>query len=120
MMDERGSIENPKNYDTVYTKYEVDTLPKIEGGIDGFYERVRENRPPEDLFDPKEWKAIIFLIVSPEGEPTNVTVREAAYPAIGESVRSIVLNSSFIPGRLNGEAVPVALQLTVEITTTGT
>ena len=111
MMDERSSVENRRNYSTVYAEDQVDVPPEIEGGMDGFYERILDNRPPRELIEEQEGHTIVFLIVSPQGEPTNVAVQEATFPAIGESVRSVVLNSSFTPGRYEDEPVPVAITL---------
>ena len=115
MMEARPTTMNPTNYDTVYPEDQVDMPPEIEGGMDAFYERALENRPPEDLIKAKEGETTIFLIVSPEGEPTNVAILDATYPALGESVRSVVLNSSFTPGRHNDDPVPVAHTLDVAV-----
>ena len=111
MMNERSSVENRTNYSTVYAEDQVDAPPEIEGGMDEFYVRILENRPPRELIKERESHTTVFLIVSPEGEPTNVAVQEATDPAVGESVRSVVLNSSFTPGRYDDEPVPVAITL---------
>ena len=107
---------NPTNYATVYPEDQVEVPPEIDGGMDRFYERVLQNEPPQGLRRDKSGSIVVLFVVSPEGEPTNVLVAESLYPAADEAVRSTVLNSSFTPGRHNGEPVPVALRVSVEIT----
>lgn len=107
---------NPTNYATVYPEDQVEVPPEIDGGMDAFYERVLENRPPRSLHQDADGSTVVLLVVSPEGEPTNVLIAESLYPAADEAIRSVVLNSSFTPGRHNGEAVPVAMRLSVATT----
>ena len=109
---------NPRNYDTVYPEARVDTPPEIEGGMSAFYERTLENHPPAHLRQGTNGRTTIVLVVSPEGEPTNVFVSESHYPAVDRSIRSVVLDSSFTPGQHNGKAVPVAMKISVRTTET--
>ncbi len=111
MMESRPTIMNPTNYEAIYPESGVDEPPAIVGGMDGFYERVLANRPPFSLRQGTTGGTVIVLVVSPEGDPTNVMIQESHYPAADESVRSAVLNSSYTPGRHNGETVPVAITL---------
>lgn len=116
IMETRPTMVNPTNYDTVYPEDQVEVPPEIDGGMDAFYERVLENRPPRSLQQDTNGSTVVLLVVSPEGEPTNVLVAESLYPAADEAIRSVVLDSSFTPGRHNGEPVPVALRLSVATT----
>jgi len=116
MMESRPTMVNPTNYATVYPEDQVEVPPEIDGGMDAFYDRVLENRPPRSLQQDAAGSTVVLLVVSPEGEPTNVLIAESLYPAADEAVRSTVLNSSFTPGRHNGEPVPVALRLSVATT----
>ncbi|PEN09600.1 hypothetical protein CRI93_02400 [Longimonas halophila] len=116
MMESRPTMVNPTNYATVYPEDQVEVPPEIDGGMDRFYERVLENEPPRGLRQDKSGSIVVLLVVSPEGEPTNVLIEKSLYPVADEVVRSTVLNSSFTPGRHNGEPVPVALRLSVQIT----
>ena len=113
------TVLRPVDYDTVYAVSEVDQRPQARGGMRALQQRI-------DYPDVLKRLGIggrvrVQFVVSPKGRTTNIEVARRAHPDLEREARRVILASTFEPGTMGGEPVPVrmTLPLTFRSRTTG-
>jgi TonB family protein len=104
-------VLRPIEYDTVYTKEAVDERPQLKGGLRGLLARV--DYPTAAKRAGITGRVIVAFVVTPEGDTANIRVAQSVHPLLDDEARRVMERASFDPGRLNGEAVPVQLEMPV-------
>ncbi len=94
--------------DTSYYPYEV--MPMFPGGEKEFVRFIRKNVIYPKLARNKGYAGTVYIdfIIDEKGKPSNVRVKEGKYKVLNdEALRIISIMPIWIPGRSDGDPVPV-------------
>jgi TonB family protein len=93
------------SYETVYTPWDVDTAPTVDGGVRGL---LRKLDYPESAREKRiRGKVWVGFIISPDGEPTHVEVVDSVHPTLDREALLTMKRANFTPGKMAGTPVPV-------------
>lgn len=86
-------------------------MPQIIGGLGSYY--IHIEYPEEAMLAGIEGRLVLSFIVEPTGQTTSVEVVEALHPACDSAAVRALRRTRFVPGRQNGDVVPVRMRLPV-------
>lgn len=86
-------------------------MPKIVGGIGAFY--VHIEYPEEAVRKQIEGRLVLSFIVNTDGETEDVHVVKSLHPLCDSAAVAALRETQFVPGRQDGEVVPVHMHLPV-------
>lgn len=87
------------------------TMPHIVGGIGAYY--IHIEYPEEALMAGIEGRLMLSFIVEPDGRTSGIDVIRPLHPACDSAAVRALRQTRFVPGRQNGERVPVRMHLPV-------
>lgn len=105
------TVLSPESFDTVYSVDAVDERPEPEGGMSALLDRV--NYPEAARQAGVTGRVMVAFIIAPDGRATNIRVAESVHPLLDDEARRAVKESAFTSGLLDGEVVPVQVELPV-------
>ena len=86
-------------------------MPQIVGGIGSYYIHIEY---PEEAMDAGiEGRLVLSFVVEIDGHTTGVEVLQALHPACDSAAVRALRATRFVPGRQNGDTVPVRMRLPV-------
>ena len=104
-----SEVVHPATYDTVYAMDAVDQEPEPQGGMPAL---VRRMIYPEAAKRSRiTGQVMVQFVVAPNGQATNIHVTESVHPILDHEALRVIRESPFMPGMLDGRAVPVRMQL---------
>ena len=86
-------------------------MPEIVGGIGSYY--IHIEYPVEAMEAGIEGRLVLSFIVEIDGHTTEVEVIERLHPACDSAAVRALRRTRFVPGRQNGNTVPVRMRLPV-------
>lgn len=86
-------------------------MPQIIGGIGSYY--IHIEYPEEAMMAGIEGRLILSFVVETTGHTTAVEVVERLHPACDSAAVRALRKTRFVPGRQNGDVVPVRMRLPV-------
>ena len=86
-------------------------MPEIVGGIGSYY--IHIEYPEEAMQAGIEGRLVLSFIVGVDGHTTEVEVVERLHPACDSAAVWALRRTRFVPGRQNGDTVPVRMRLPV-------
>jgi protein TonB len=86
-------------------------MPEIVGGIGSYYIHIKY--PEEAIQAGIEGRLVLSFIVEVDGHTTEVEVVERLHPACDSAAVRALRRTRFVPGRQNGDTVPVRMRLPV-------
>ncbi|MEM1128285.1 MAG: TonB family protein [Bacteroidota bacterium] len=92
----------------------ADVLPEVEGGLGAFYLNIAYPEAAQQA--GIEGRLVLEFIVEPDGRPTDIRVFHSLHALCDSAAVRAVRRTRFIPGKQNGQAVPVRMRLPVRFT----
>ncbi len=89
----------------------ADNMPSIVGGLGAYY--IHIEYPEEAVRAGIEGRLLLSFVVETDGRTTGVEVIHALHPACDSAAVRALRKTRFVPGRLDGEVVPVRMRLPV-------
>ena len=89
----------------------AEKMPTIQGGLGAYY--INIEYPQAAIAAGIQGRLILDFIVEPDGRPTSVKVLKSLHPLCDSAAVRALRKTRFMPGRQNGEAVPVRMRLPV-------
>lgn len=86
-------------------------MPQIVGGIGSYY--IHIEYPEEAMLAGIEGRLVLSFIVETSGRTSAVEVVETLHPACDSAAVRALRKTRFVPGRQNGDIVPVRMRLPV-------
>ncbi len=86
-------------------------MPRIVGGLGAFY--VHIDYPEEAVEQQIEGRLVLNFTVNTDGETEDIRVSESLHPLCDSAAVAALRKTRFIPGRSNGELVPLRMRLPV-------
>ncbi len=86
-------------------------MPEIIGGIGSYY--IHIEYPEEAMQAGVEGRLVLSFVVETSGHTTSVEVVETLHPACDSAAVRALRQTRFVPGRQNGDVVPVRMRLPV-------
>lgn len=86
-------------------------MPEIVGGIGSYY--IHIEYPEEAMEAGIEGRLVLSFVVESNGHTTEVEVIERLHPACDSAAVRALRRTRFVPGRQNGDTVPVRMRLPV-------
>lgn len=86
-------------------------MPQIVGGVGSYY--IHIEYPEEAMQAGIEGRLVLSFVVEPDGHTTGVEVIERLHPACDSAAVRALRRTRFVPGRQNGDIVPVRMRLPV-------
>lgn len=85
--------------------------PKVIGGMGAYY--IHIEFPEEALLEGIQGQLVLSFIVETDGRTTDIEVIQPLHPACDSAAVHALRKTRFIPGRQDGEVVPVRMRLPV-------
>ena len=86
-------------------------MPQIVGGLGAYY--IHIEYPEEALLEGIEGRLILSFVVETDGRTSGVKVIRTLHPACDSAAVRALRQTRFVPGRQDGEIVPVRMHLPV-------
>lgn len=86
-------------------------MPQIVGGIGAYY--IHIEYPEEALLQGIEGRLLLSFVVETDGRTSGVEVIRTLHPACDSAAVRALRRTRFVPGRQDGEIVPVRMHLPV-------
>jgi periplasmic protein TonB len=114
--DIKVAVTQHEEVEQVYDMANIEQQPQFPGGDAELMSFINKNTkyPAIALENRVQGKVIVEFVVSKSGKVTKVRVKRSVDPALDrEAVRVVELIPDFIPGKQNGQNVPVTYMLPV-------
>lgn len=92
----------------------VKQLPEIKGGIGRYYLNIEY--PPEAVEAGIQGRLLLGFVVNEDGSASHIRVLESLHPLCDSAAVRALRRTQFVPGRQDGEKVPVHMRLPVRFT----
>jgi|GEM_PF-438911 len=89
----------------------AEVMPRIQGGLGAFYLNIKY--PSAAIEAGIEGRLILDFIVLPNGQATSIRLIKSLHPLCDSAAVRALRETLFMPGRQNGENVPVRMRLPV-------
>lgn len=89
----------------------AEQMPTIQGGLGAYY--INIEYPRAAIEAGIQGRLVLDFIVEPDGHPTSIRVLKSLHPLCDSAAVRALRRTLFMPGRQNGEAVPVRMRLPV-------
>jgi protein TonB len=89
----------------------AENMPTIRGGLGAFY--IHIEYPKEAVEAGIEGRLVLDFVVDTEGRPHSIHVLQSLHPACDSAAVRALRETLFMPGRQDGEPVPVRMRLPV-------
>ncbi len=89
----------------------AEKMPTIQGGLGAYY--INIEYPQAAIAAGIQGRLILDFIVEPDGRPTSIKVLKPLHPLCDSAAVRALRKTRFMPGRQNGEVVPVRMRLPV-------
>lgn len=86
-------------------------MPQIIGGMGSYY--IHIEYPEEAMLAGIEGRLVLSFVVETTGHTTAVEVVERLHPACDSAAVRALRKTRFVPGRQNGDVIPVRMRLPV-------
>ncbi|QXD15027.1 TonB family protein [Rhodocaloribacter litoris] len=89
----------------------AEQMPTIRGGLGAYYINIEY---PQAAIDAGiEGRLVLDFVVETDGRPSNIRVMKSLHPLCDSAAVRALRQTRFVPGRQNGELVPVRMRLPV-------
>jgi TonB family protein len=88
-----------------------DKPPEIAGGPGALFMRIQY--PAEARRQGIQGRVVLAFTVSPTGWPEQIEVLQSLHPLCDSAAAVAVRKTRFVPGRRDGEAVPIRMRLPI-------
>ncbi|WP_457653401.1 energy transducer TonB [Rhodocaloribacter sp.] len=89
----------------------AEKMPTIQGGLGAYY--INIEYPQAAIAAGIQGRLILDFVVEPDGRPTSIKVLKPLHPLCDSAAVRALRKTRFMPGRQNGEVVPVRMRLPV-------
>lgn len=89
-----------------------DQQPSVKGGPGALFARI--HYPEAARRQGIEGRVVIHFVVDAEGAPHHVQVEQSLHPLCDSSAVRAIRLTHFVPGRQNGQPVPVRMRLPIQ------
>jgi len=89
----------------------AEVMPRIQGGLGAYYLHIRY--PAAAIEAGIQGRLILDFIVRPDGKATRIRLLKSLHPLCDSAAVHALRETLFMPGRQNGEDVPVRMRLPV-------
>lgn len=89
----------------------AENMPTIRGGLGAFY--IHIEYPQEAVDAGIEGRLVLDFVVDTEGRPHSIHILQSLHPACDSAAVRALRETLFMPGRQDGEPVPVRMRLPV-------
>ena len=103
------STQSEQSENGFYTT--ADEMPQLIGGLRDLHRRATYPRSLRDT--GIQGKVLITFIVNEKGKPRNIEVAQSLHPDADREAMRVVAKALFIPGKRDGQPVPVKMSLPI-------
>jgi protein TonB len=89
----------------------AEEMPTIRGGLGAYYINIQYPRAAIEA--GIQGRLVLEFVVEPDGRPTDIRVVKSLHPLCDSAAVRALRRTRFMPGRQNGEVVPVRMRLPV-------
>lgn len=85
--------------------------PRVEGGLGAYYLNIHYPEAAQQA--GIQGRLVLEFVVEPDGSPSNIRILKPLHALLDSAAVQALRQTTFIPGRQNGEAVRVRMRLPV-------